>query len=296
MSRLFLGLGAALILCTHGFAGSLASHLTFDRNPDVLDDDSVSFVADLDGDNALSVGDVISGVMRIGGTTANGILAPTDQLIGVYSLRVASTVGVAGASPEVVVTTAGVDPLDGTGLSIDEILATAGVVAPTVGSDAAVAVLSAVTPTDITSVPLAGFSAELSNYSLDAILGFGTASDFFALRSFSDIDDSGEIDFSEIAPSSFFAQEAGGMSVLHHELGGVEFLPVSVVHFDNSVTEHDVVIGGSLFGARATTPVGYSVTDSTFLTVNAVPEPSSFAVWGCLLVGAGVVRRRRNKK
>ncbi len=299
MFRIFTTAFAALALVTSAHAGTLATHLTFDGAVDILDDDSVSFVIDRDGDMALSVGDIVSGVLRIGSTTANGVLAADDQLVGVYSIEIASSVGVPGADPTVLLTSTGVDPLDGTGYSIDEILSSAGIAAPSFGSSAAVAVLSSSgNPTDITTVPQASAIAALSSYTLDAILGFGMPDDYLEVRSFSDADDSGEIDFSELPPGpGFFAAEAGGMTILHHTMGsGTVFLPVASLHTDNStITMHDVGILGTLFGPRANTPAGYTITDSTFFTVNAVPEPGSMAIWG-VLIGAGVVAGRRRKK
>ncbi len=285
----------ALAACAQ--AGSLGSHLSFDHVPDILDDDSVSFVVDRDGDLSLSTGDIVSGFLRIGTTSANGILAPDDQLIGVYSFEVASSVGNAGPDPTVLLTARGVDPLDGTGLSIDEILAGAGIVAPQFGVDATIAVLTSDNnPVDITTVPLAGAIAALSSYELGAILGYGTADDYLEVRSFSDVNDNGLLDFAELpAGPNFFAAETGGMSVLHHTLGpSTVFIPVASLHTDNvTQTLHDVAITGTLFGARPSTPAGYTITDSTFLTVNAVPEPSSLAMWGLLLGAAVGIKRRR---
>ncbi len=306
MLRKFFGVLAALAMVASVQAGPLTSHLSTDGIPDVLDDDSVSFIVDLDGDMAISVGDIVSGVLRIGTTSANGVLDPTDQLVGVFSFQVRTSVGAPG--PQVDLTNGGVDPTLGTGLSIKEILDAAGIANPLVddgllvpdGDDAPmIAVLSSdPNPVDITTVGPAGLPAALSAYSLDAILGFGNAADYLEVRSFLDADDSGEVDFAELPAGfgGFIGQESGGLSVLH-QASNLIFLPVASLHTDGATTTfHDVDLQGTLFGPRLNTPAGYQITDSTFLTVNAVPEPGSMAVWGMLIGVGAVAYRRRNKK
>lgn len=295
MFRIHAAVMVAFASISSAHAGVLASHLSFDGTPDVLNGDSVSFVVDVDGDSAFSVGDIVSGVSRIGSTTTSGILAPDDQLIGLFSFRITSSVGVAGGDPTVTSGSGGVDPLAGTGFSIDELL---GVPTGTFGSSAAVAVLSSNSNVDITTLPAADLPAALASYQLQAVLGFGSAADYFEIQSFRDFDDSGEIDFTELpSGSGFFASENGGLSVLSHNLGSAIFLPVASTHADGTTnTTHDVAISGALFGRQFDTPDGYAITNSTNLAINAVPEPGSMAIWG-LLVGAGVVTaRRRNKK
>ncbi len=305
MLRSLFGVFAALAMVVSAQAGPLSSHLTFDHVPDLLDDDSVGFIADLDASGSLSVGDVVAGVLRIGTTTANGVLAPDDQLVGYYSFQIATSTGVAGANPQVDLTAVGTDPLLGTGLSIDEMLAFHGIAAPAVGAAGMAAVLSSQpNTTNITDESVAGaigLGGALGAYSLDAILGLGTADDYTELRSFLDTDDSGEIDFAELpalGTGGFIGSESAGWSVLHHTLGAsTSFIPVASLHEDGvTTTFHDVSLDGTIFASRPTTAADWTIVDSTSLTVNAVPEPGSLAVWG-LLIGVGAVGyRRRNKK
>ncbi|MCG8506233.1 MAG: PEP-CTERM sorting domain-containing protein [Sphingomonadales bacterium] len=229
-------------------------------------------------------------------TTANGVLPPTDQLVAYFSFKVASSTGVPGPDPTVTITaSSGTDPLSGTGLSIDEVFGTS------FGSSAAMVLASSSpNPTDITSLTPAGAFAALSSYAVDAVIGFSDSDDFFEIGSFVDLNDSGEVDFSEIpAPSiggTFLAAESGGFTVLDLAFPTV-LQPVSSLHVDGStITQHDVALSGTLFGPRSFSPAGYDFTDSTALTINAkVPEPGSLALFGAGLtfLGGAVYRRRK---
>jgi hypothetical protein len=281
-------------------AGVLTSHLSFDGLIDVLDDDSVSLIVDNDSDSAISVGDYIIGVLRIGSTTKSGVLSNTDQLIGYFGFTVTASTNLAGPLVRVL-SSSGINPAAGSGWSIDELFSTS------LGATAGAAILSKdPEATDITSLAFAPAITALAGYSVEAILGFSTNNafgdaDYLEIQASSDANDNGKIDFSELPPESatgaFIAQEAGGLTVMSHVMGSnIFFGAINSTHLDNSTqTSHQVGISGTISGRRSGTPAGWTLTDSTAFALNATPEPTSMLIWG-VIIGTGVVAGRRRKR
>ena len=286
----FLSLICTFVLATQAHASVLTSVISGDDlDVDVLNDESVSFVADLDGNLAISAGDIIAGFLRIESTTASGPLSPTTQLIGLFSFEVTSSSSLGGGAVEVF--NQAVDPSDVTGLSLDELIGgTLGPIAP----NAAVAVISDPSnPVDPTDLTFAGAIAAFNSgtFELDAVIGFEEPDDFFQIVSLPGIDGNanGEIGIAELpAPSAtgtVFANLAGGLTVLPGtDFASSIFTPVGITDLLAPLgpeTLHDVTLSGSLGSAAADTPAGFVITDSTQVAINAftIPEPASVCVW-----------------
>ena len=290
--KMFCAMALVALLAVPAQAGVLSSLLSFDGNPDKLQDDSAGVVIKGAGNlgAGLEVGDIVQGVINFDQIGAPAGPVGDNSIWGVYSLEVFagpggpgsyflgavsdSTKSVAGAGgllSQAGVSTAGLTAT-GAGATADALFAVfefAGT-AFTVPDDA-----SATSGTTIMSGGKIGGQVDAS---WDLVLTAGFAGD-----------DAYRID--EFAPA--IGVFHGSFSVFDHGFGpGVTFLDLAngVLGNAGNVVVEFGSITPALPGGIASNN-GFDFEDSGDFFVNAVPEPGSMAIFACL--GLVALGRRR---
>lgn len=257
-------------------ASVLGSVLTFDGNPDILQDESRAF--QIAGGAPGLIDDVFIGWLQITSAPLGpGVITP-PSLVGIYSFTITGGAGT-NASPFTLGATSGVNSLTSIAPTLTGASgATAGELASSIyvlGGDPGVF--------DATSLSggagLAGALSELTtidtSLTYQATAGLDGVDDFLQAVS---------------AGSGFF--EDGGLTVFDSVLGDVEFLDLTGIYGG----DHDLVLSGSVAGpptGNIDTPWGF--TDQLVLIVNVVPEATTFVVWSLLASVAGSFAYRRNR-
>jgi hypothetical protein len=268
MKKFLAALAVLVLLAAPVKAGVLGSVLTMDGVPDILTDDSRAFKT---GGPAIAVGDELFGWIQITSTTAVGAINP-PALVGIYSAKITGGAGTF-LSPWTLGVNTGVNTLASLAPTLTA-GATAGELAKSIfvlgGLPAAfnAGALSG-------GAGIVGAKAELT--AIDSAMGFE------ALIGLDGIDDYFNAVFAGIIV------EDGGFSLIKSSLGaGTTLLPL----LGTGGGTHDILLNGLVF---PTPDAPWHFQDNVNFTVNAVPEPTSFAVWG-LIVGIGGMSRLRRKK
>lgn len=292
MLRKFFVAAALLLFAAPSQAGVVSSLLTFDGTPDTITDDSVgNFVERGTVDGILEVGDLLQGMISFGPLAGNAV--PTGQsVIGAYSLRVKS-IGVGGTSlvleaasgADDVVTLLGAAGVDLSGLTGTHVGASNGF-ALLESTSVEIDRTSFVGPTFGFIPPTVG-----SDFEAVAILGFDGVDDHHNISSFG-------ADLTDLSVAAGFAGTGvpfalfnGTYSITDHSFGGgTIFLPLTNVI---SGAEGDVtIVNGFISGTNSDTiGKGWDYNDDGDFVINAVPEPTSLAIFA--VIGLGAARRRR---
>jgi hypothetical protein len=311
MLRKFLCVAALAAFSVPAQAGVLSSLMTFNGNPDKLQDDSVAQVIDTQGNvNVLEVGDLLQGAFQIssvsGLPSGSGGAVPTGQSVyGVFSLEVLTvdatqaTFGAATGANSVLSLLGG-QGVDLNGFTDD----TAGIAL--IESSTSGVLTSGLTPNN------SGTAASISDPNLGSTNGIPTqfGSDFetvFTLG-FDGVDDAHVVvaetgvdltDLTSVPANDLssvqIAKYYGTYTILEDTFGSsVTFLPLV-----NSVLSNtgDVIITNGEIGGTDNLAYnnGWLFQDDGDFFINAVPEPSSFLAFAGLLgLGATVRRRRKN--
>ena len=305
---LLLAAIAAMAFPASADAGVLSSLLSFDGAEDIINDDSVGNFREVMGnttDGRLVVGDLLQGVINFNPIDGNGV--PTGQsVIGIYSLEIVS-IGAGGTSLEL---------RGATGAqSVNAIMAAAGVdtsglTGTFAGAANGFAVLESsvsditgradfLGPVDATGTGFGFTTTNLSsNYSAVATLGFDGVDDNHTI--FSAAPGGVPLDLTDTTVAAGFAGTGisfagfhGAYSITDHAFGtSVAFLPIL-----NPITGGfgDVtIVNGSVSGTdSATVGNGWDFNDDGDFRLNAVPEPATAAMFGCIGMVALLGRRRK---
>ena len=288
-------------------ASLLSSLLTFNTTEDKLVDQSQATYVDLDGSGGYSVGDVIYGFLKVDtitndvGTGSEDSFDPSPNQIGLmFSAQIAEIVttlgGLAGTTYDLKATsTAGYKLAD----LLETDLKTE--ITPLLTSES-----------DTVFIGVSTTSADPDIISFDSIDDFTGALYDFELAggidpgTLSDADPDNDDFFHFLNTSSFNGEEAGGFTVFDHAFGPpTVFQPVSVdKDFSFLGTEfsfHDVsLFEGTVTAVGVPTTVdghlAVNLTDNSNFGINAIPEPSTMAVWGLLTTVFGVAALRRRRR
>ncbi len=303
MRNLLLGLSLLGFLSCPVRAGLLADLLTFDGKENVLEDNSRGLIHDLDQDDALSVGDVITGLVRIDrriSPMATASLDDRNQLVIAYSFEVDEVTPIVGI-PFFTVKYKSTSAL--TGLDIRSLLGDSHEPAGfTAWDQAALVVMEQVfgvadpannPVSDTTTAGTALIDSVLSDasgYTLDVIAGFAEDDDFFhqLLTGPAGISIPG---LRAATGAVSIGTQSGGFSSLYQNLGpSMTFAPVPATSvIDNSMSTYDIgVEGGLLFGSNQE---NWDFADKANFRLNVVPEPSTLGLAGLLVIGLLAGRR-----
>jgi len=299
-------LGCALIVFSTvqvSQAGILTDLLTLDGQDNVMEDNSRGVIHDLDQDTFISVGDVITGLLRIDrriSPSATSSMDDSQQLVLAYSLEVDRIDPIAGGLLNAVKYKAA---SAGTGLDIKSLLGDAH--EPAGFTDWASTAIAVMEKTFANNIPAnnpvsntttAGMMLidsvlnSASGYTLDALVGFGDDTDFYHNLIFSGAGLS--IPAIKAANgSSTLGTQSAGLSVLYSDLGAAAsvFLPVTATSvINNASSPHDIgVEGGILFGNNES---NWDFADKANVRLNVVPEPASVLLVGLLIGCLGLAR------
>lgn len=273
-------------------AGVLNSLLSFDGFEDVLVDESRSSFFDNDQSGGLSKGDVIYGFLafsdaeRSTGPNSFDNISLTDQLVATFSFELTDIVAdVNGAAVFVHGAVSAANTL--LGQDIDSLL---GAGLSSAGGAGASFVLVSHTglnpeplnyqgPTGVNPGPLGLKNFTSADWDYELTAGFA-AGDFLHLEGVPSLDGK--------------SGESGGLTILDSATTPVSsFLLVDATSLlDGTDSKHHFGLSGQVL--LKVSANGWSFTDTTRVTLNAVPEPTSLLAFG-LLIGVAGVRRRSRK-
>ena len=326
MNRLLhsvVAVAAALGIAVSASAGIVADHLTFDGNPDTLNDNSRTKIIDVDNNGYLSIGDRFVGLFQI--EKFNGSDDPSPAgVFGVVAFEVKSLVSGTGGVGSVFSLGAVSDANNAFSLKnvLDPALHPAGWTdadwEKTVGIVVEIPDLGVNSGTDDAVNP---YDAAHSESDVDIIkdavtaakgwkyvMALGTEttnphgySDFFYAKAQVDFTTSKISDIEADSSGTTILTQKAALTILDHTFGaGVTFLPVGVrkeYSLGPVDTFADFVLkpDGSVQTTDLTSSSGWSVVDDGNFEMNAVPEPTSLLAWVGLVTMAGVMVRRRRR-
>lgn len=301
LAKFVLAFGFVFALSVQAHAEALFNSL-ISAGITTQNDASVSVVTHGDGtalgpNEAIAVGDVVTGILRINNTTSTPAitLGANQQLAYVFSAQVATLTGP---------TTVGTQDFYNTSLVLPTSTATrVSTLLPGLGisSSAVVAIVengNATNPT--TNSTLASSLATInSTYALDGSLGLGGAGNGFTgqlrVPTGTPLSPSALTGLGQNTP---IGDDTGAFNVLQNNVAAGPFLPLSLT----SATGSGKLTGAFTFSAQLIIPDstqignGYVVGDHSIVSFAGVPEPTSLTLFFLGSVGFGIVARRRQKR
>ena len=286
-------------------AGIFGSLLSANGIADVIADDSAgSFIERGNIDGTLEVGDLLQGMISFDSVATNGVPAGSS-LIAAYSFEVLEIgedgsyleLGAASGTDNVldIVSNAGVD--------------ISGLTGAHVGQDNAIVLLQSssvdVDRNDFLG-PNFGFTpgsgATAADFDPALVLGFDGVDDQHTVTA-ANIPTFGLVDLTDLSTAAFFAGQGTGpiasffgtysITDTSNSLSALNFLPL-VNPLGGAVG--DVTISNGTINATdsVTSANSFDFNDDGDFLINAVPEPSTVAIFGCVgLIGLFDQRRRR---
>jgi hypothetical protein len=315
--RLILCFALVAVCAAPATASILGNALTFNGRQDVITDESIGVIDDLDGDDLLSQGDLIQGVIRVANVVRDqgtgGTISFTNNVWGFYTFEVTNDPSVSGRVE--------LGPAPAGNTAID-ILAAAGVNTSLLGANktgtdaqSVFAVLSSTSSsavlTDFTAiggfVNGGGIGGVLdSDWDAELVAGISSSADFHEIQVL--LAGALSIPFLEAGTSVLgtpasvpIGPFAGAYSVVRDAFGSTTYLPTAT--FDLDATPH--------FSDVTTQPVGATISTlesgSSYLAnawhfaddgnfqINVAPEPTSVIAWVILTACVSFFGLRRGR-
>jgi hypothetical protein len=277
----------ALFLIGAGSTGAQASVLgtLLPGGENVLSDESREMYVDVNGNNTIDAGDVIYGLLKISSVSSNNIdntlylamsmevSSVTAIIPGLYSYTMAPTTTSAytlstltGSTVDAGAMLAIYDTLSGFSLDV----------------------------TSMTTNMLSAIQTIASEGAFEASYGIGTANDYFQ----------GLLTISGLTPSSIIGTlpttatlgyYTAGLSLLDNNAPGTLDPNTYVYDFTTGNWYHAILSNGAFSGAQNVNGGVYDIKDKTDITLKAIPEPASLAVWSLVAGMVGLVVRRRRR-
>ena len=289
LRKCLIATGLVALMATQAQAGLFGSLLSGNGIPDLLLDDSASFVVDRGGDaDVLEVGDLFQGAFELGEVDGNSVPAGTS-IFGVFSLEVLSIDALAGVV-QFGAPAAGADNitslLSGGGVDMS------GLVGPTATTGITL-IESTTADLNTSSLTAASLFADFGANGFEGVLnlGFDGIDDHHTVTAATGVD---LTDLAAVSPTLTpvnLASIVGTYSVTADALGPVTFLPLpnAVSGAEGAVVITNGTIQTPTAGLHAN---GFLFGDDGTFAINVVPEPTSLAAW---IVLAGFAARRRRR-